>query len=41
LWIEADNKKGVKRSSWETSPLILEKEFTQGDSYLLLAKYKK
>jgi len=41
LWIEADNKKGVKRSFWETSPLFLEKEFTQGDSYLLLAKYKK
>ena len=41
LWIEADNKKGVKRSFWETSPLLLEKEFNQGDSYLLLAKYKK
>ena len=41
LWIEADSKKGVKREFWDSGPFFVEKEFTQGDSYLLLGKYKK
>ena len=32
---------GNARSFWEESPFVVEKEFIQGDSYLLLGKYKK
>ena len=39
LWIEADNKKGVRREYWDSGPFFVEKEFSQGDSYLFL-KYK-
>lgn len=41
IWIESDNKKGLKQSFWNGTNLDVKKVFSQGDSYILITKVQE
>ena len=41
IWIESDVKKGLKQNYWNDKNLEIKKVFSQGDSYILIAKVRE
>ena len=41
IWIESDVKKGLKQNYWDDTNLEIKKVFSQGDSYILIAKVRE
>jgi len=41
IWIESDDKKGLKKSFWDDTNLDVKKVFSQGDSYILVTKVQE
>ena len=41
IWIESDVKKGLKQNYWNDTNLEIKKVFSQGDSYILIAKVRE
>ena len=41
IWIESDVKKGLEQNFWDGTNLEIKKVFSQGDSYILIAKVRE